>query len=244
MCYKARPLLGQANVVKLYGETVSAEQRDEGQCMRIHLHFMVCLCRSSWGQNSIQRTWRLPLSCIFWYKPHITTWCGSLAFRPIWNSWHKAHRWVCELWVEVVKGTGGQEGVFFSFLFFWVTPLKRTPGKFRRLTAEEEPGTAKQEGECFHVFMCVFSFTTGTYIYMAAGLSLRASAECDGGSLRGVRTSQGDNLWNTLVILQGTMLLRCSPPPPFTSNVPNQWKVETQRVSLTLIWKKACLEWI
>lgn len=77
---------------------------------------------------------------------------------------------------------------------------------------------------------------------MAARLSLRSAAECDGGSLRGIGTGPGDDLWNTPVILQGAMLLRCGPPPPFTSNVPNQWKAETQRVSLTLIWKKACLE--
>lgn len=89
-----------------------------------------------------------------------------------------------------MKGTGRQGEV----TVFLVTPLKRTPGRFGRLTAEVESGAAKQEGECFHVFMCVFSFTTGTYIYMAAGLSLRSAAECDGGSLRGIGTDPGDNL--------------------------------------------------
>lgn len=30
--------------------------------------------------------------------------CGSLAFWPIWNSWHKAEKqWVCECWSEAVK---------------------------------------------------------------------------------------------------------------------------------------------
>lgn len=77
---------------------------------------------------------------------------------------------------------------------------------------------------------------------MAAGLSLMSTAECNGGSLRGIGTGPGDDLWNTPVILEGAMLLRCGPPPPFTSDVPNQWKAKTQRVSLTLIWKKACLE--
>lgn len=92
------------------------------------------------------------------------------------------------------------------------------------------------------VYVCVFLHYWDLYIYMAAGLSLRSAAECDGGSLRGIGTGSGDDLWNTPIILQGAMLFRCGPPPPFTSNVPNQWKAETQRVSLTLIWKKACLE--
>lgn len=77
---------------------------------------------------------------------------------------------------------------------------------------------------------------------MAAGVSLRSAAECEGGPLRGIGTGPGDDLWNTPVFLQGVILLRCGPPPLFTSNVQNQWKAETQRVSLTLIWKKACLE--
>lgn len=54
---------------------------------------------------------------------------------------------------------------------FLVTPLKRTPGRFGRLTAEVESGAARQEGECFHVFMYVFSFTTGTYIYGCRAVS-------------------------------------------------------------------------
>lgn len=62
---------------------------------------------------------------------------------------------------------------------------------------------------------------------MAAGLSFRARAECDGGSLRGIGTGPGDEIWNAPVILQGAMLFRCSPPPPLTSNVPNPWKAET-----------------
>ena len=61
-----------------------------------------------------------------------------------------------------------------------VTPLKRTPGKLGQQTAEVEPGAAKQEGECFPSLLGL--------IYMAVGLSLRPSAECDGGSLRGVGT--------------------------------------------------------
>lgn len=54
---------------------------------------------------------------------------------------------------------------------FLVAPLKRTPGRFGRLTAEVESGAAKREGECFHVFTCVFSFTTGTYIYGCRAVS-------------------------------------------------------------------------
>lgn len=77
---------------------------------------------------------------------------------------------------------------------------------------------------------------------MAAGLSFRSTAACDRGSHRGIGKGPGDDLWNTPVILEGAMLLRCGPPPTFTSNVPNQWKAETRTVSLTLIWKKACLE--
>lgn len=77
---------------------------------------------------------------------------------------------------------------------------------------------------------------------MAAGLSLRSAAKCDGGSLRGIGKGPGDDLWNNPVILRGVILLRCGPPLPFTFNVPNQWKPEARRVSLTLIWKKACLE--
>ncbi len=32
---------------------------------------------------------------------------------------------------------------------------------------------------------------------MAAGLTLWSAAECDGGSLRGIGTGPGDDLWNT-----------------------------------------------
>lgn len=57
--------------------------------------------------------------------------------------------------------------------FFFGTALKRTPGTFGPLTAEVEPGAAKQEGECFHVFMCVFLHYWDLYtVYMVAALSL------------------------------------------------------------------------
>lgn len=199
------------------------------------------------GWDWIQWTWTVMLfSRMFSSKPHKMTRCGSLAFRPIWNSWHKADKWVCEFWGEAVKGSGRQGGVFL--FFFSLTPLKRTPGKFGRLTAEVEPAATKQEGECFHVFMCVFSFTPGTYIYtyiyVAAGLSLRPWAECDGGSLRGIRPGLGTTCGTPSLSSRQRCFWGVVPPPPFTPNVPNQWKAETQRVSLTLIWKKACLEWI
>lgn len=58
-----------------------------------------------------------------------------------------------------MKGLGRQDGGFLFFFFFFFS--KRTPGKVGRPTAEVEPEAAKQEGECFHVFMLVFSFTTG-----------------------------------------------------------------------------------
>lgn len=60
-----------------------------------------------------------------------------------------------------MKGPGRQFYLFFGNSIEYC----RTPGKFGRLTAEVEPEGVKQEGECFHVFMCVFSFTTGTYTY-------------------------------------------------------------------------------
>lgn len=65
-----------------------------------------------------------------------------------------------------MKGTGrrGEVTVFLA------TPLNRTPGRFGRLTAEVEPGAAKQEGEYFPVFTCVFPLLPG-FLYMAAGLS-------------------------------------------------------------------------
>lgn len=66
-----------------------------------------------------------------------------------------------------MKGAGRQGEV----TVFLVTPLKQTPGRFGRLTAEVEPGAAKQERECFHVFTCVFSFTTGIYIYGCRAVS-------------------------------------------------------------------------
>lgn len=166
------------------------------------------------GRDWIQWMWTVMLfSRMFSSKPHKMTRCGSLAFRPIWNSWHKADKWVCEFWGEAVKGSGRQGGVFL--FFFSLTPLKRTPGKFGRLTAEVEPAATKQEGECFHVFMCVFSFTPGTYIYtyiyVAAGLS-QALSWVWWGFTQGYKTRPGDDLWNTLIILQAAMLLRCGPP--------------------------------
>lgn len=48
------------------------------------------------------------------------------------------------------------------------------------------------------VYVC-FPLLLG-FIYIAAGLSFSSTAKCNGGSLRGIGTSPGDDLWNTPVI--------------------------------------------
>lgn len=114
---------------------------------------------------------------------------------------------MCEFWGEAVWDASTQGKV----TVFLVTPLKRTPGRFGRLTAKVESGAAKQKGECFYVFMCVFSFTTGTCMYGCRAVSLICSWLWQGFT-QGIGTGPGDDLWNTPVILWGAMLLRCAPP--------------------------------
>lgn len=138
--------------------------------------------------------------------------------------------WVLRRGNEGHKQTRRGNSVFFG------NSIKTNPWEFWTTDNWGGVGAAKQEGESFHAFTCVFSFTTGIYIWLQGCLS--GLLLCGTGLHSGVGTGPGDNLQNTPAILTGTMLLRSSPPSPFTSNVPNQWKPETQRVSLTLIWKK------